>query len=137
MIRLLLLVSTLLLVVRRSLVVTTVDGDSMAPGLRSGDRVLVRRTRRVRRGQVVMLGYPPVPSGADTTGQYLLKRVVAVTGDRLDDGWAAPDVAGLGGQVVPPGCAVVLGDNRPSSWDSRHYGFVPGERVVGVVVRKL
>ena len=137
MIRLLLLASALLLAVRRALIVTTVDGDSMAPGLRSGDRVLVRRTRKVRRGQVVMLSYPELPGGVDTSGQYLLKRVVAVTGDRLGDGWAAPDVAGLGGQVVPHGHSVVLGDNRPSSWDSRHYGFVPGERVVGVVVRKL
>lgn len=137
MIRLLVVASALLLLVRRTLVVTTVDGDSMAPSLRCGDRVLVRRTRRIRRGQVVMLGYPRVPSGADTNGQYLLKRVVAVTGDRLDDGWAAPDVSGLGGQVVPDGCAVVLGDNRPSSWDSRHYGFVPRQRVVGVMVRKL
>jgi signal peptidase I len=123
--------------VRRFLVVTTVDGSSMAPALHSGDRVLVRRARKVRRGQVVMLGYPPVPSGADTSGQYLLKRVVAVTGDRIDHDWAAPDLTGLGGQVVPHGHSVVLGDNRPSSWDSRHYGFVPGERVVGVVLCKL
>ena len=137
MIRLLVLTAAALTVIRRSLIVTTVDGDSMAPGLRSGDRVLVRRTRRIRRGQVAMLGYPPVPSGADTSGQYLLKRVVAVTGDRLRDDWAAPDLVGLGGQVVPQGFSVVLGDNRPSSWDSRHYGFVPGERVVGVVLRKL
>ena len=121
----------------RFLLLTTVDGSSMAPGLRSGDRVLVRRTKKVQRGQIAMLGYPPLPSGADTTGQYLLKRVVAVGGDRLDPDWAAPDLVGLGGQVVPAGHAVVLGDNYPESWDSRHYGFVPAERVVGVVVRKL
>lgn len=121
----------------RFLLLTTVDGSSMEPGLRSGDRVLVRRTRKVRRGQIALLGYPPVPSGADTSGQYLLKRVVAVGGDRLAPGWAAPDLAGLGGQVVPAGHTVVLGDNRPDSWDSRHYGFVPAERVFGVVLRKL
>lgn len=137
MIRLLAPIAVLVLLVRRFLLATTVDGGSMAPALHSGDRVLVRRTRKVRRGQVALLGYPPVPSGTDTTGQFLLKRVVAVSGDRLDERWAAPDVAGIGGQVVPPGCAVVLGDNRPSSWDSRHYGFVPAERLVGVVLRKL
>nr|WP_281170634.1 hypothetical protein [Amycolatopsis balhimycina] len=38
----------------------------MAPGLRSGDRVLVRRTRRPRRGQVALLRYPRLPSGAPT-----------------------------------------------------------------------
>ena len=51
--------------------------------------------------------------------------------------WADPDVHGLGGAVVPAGCAVVLGDNRPTSWDSRHYGFVPRERMIGVVVRHV
>jgi signal peptidase I len=122
-------------VARRLLILTTVDGSSMTPALRSGDRVLVRRTRRPRRGQVALLRYPPLPSGAPTGEQLLLKRVVAVAGDRLPAEWADPDVHGLGGAVVPGGCAVVLGDNRPASWDSRHYGFVPRERVVGVVVR--
>lgn len=124
-------------VVRRALILTTVDGASMAPALRSGDRVLVRRTRHPRRGQVALLRYPPLPSGAPTGDQLLLKRVVAVAGDRVQPGWADPDVHGLGGATVPPGCTVVLGDNRPSSWDSRHYGFVPRERLVGVVVRPV
>ncbi|WP_026469027.1 S26 family signal peptidase [Amycolatopsis balhimycina] len=67
----------------------------------------------------------------------LLKRVVAVSGDRMPPSWADPDVHGLAGTVVPPGCTVVLGDNRPASWDSRHYGFVPRDRLVGVVVRHV
>ena len=121
---------------RRRLIMTTVDGPSMAPSLLSGDRVLVRRTRRPRRGQVALLRFPQLPSGA-TTDQLLLKRVVAVAGDRIPPGWADPDVHGLGGELVPAGCAVVLGDNRPTSWDSRHYGFVPRERIVGVVVRHV
>jgi len=124
-------------VARRRLIMTTVDGPSMAPALLSGDRVLVRRTRRPRRGQVALLRCPPLPSGAPAGDQLLLKRVVAVGGDRIPPGWAEPDVHGLGGEVVPGGCAVVLGDNRPTSWDSRHYGFVPRERIVGVVVRQV
>ncbi|MEA5363858.1 S26 family signal peptidase [Amycolatopsis sp., V23-08] len=120
---------------RRGLILTTVDGESMAPELASGDRVLVRRTRRPRRGQVALLRYPRLPSGAPTGEQLLLKRVVAVAGDRVPADWGDPDVHGLAGAVVPPGCAVVLGDNRPTSWDSRHYGFVPRERLVGVVLR--
>lgn len=124
-------------VARRVLILTTVDGSSMAPELRSGDRVLVRRTRRPRRGQVALLRYPQLPSGAPAGEQMLLKRVVAVAGDRIPPRWADPDVHGLGGAVVPGGCAVVLGDNRPTSWDSRHYGFVPRERMIGVVVRHV
>jgi signal peptidase I len=122
---------------RRALILTTVDGPSMTPALRSGDRVLVRRTRRPRRGQVALLRFPQLPSGAPTGDQLLLKRVVAVAGDRVPEGWAEPDVHGLAGAVVPAGCTVVLGDNRATSWDSRHYGFVPREQLVGVVVRQV
>lgn len=102
----------------------------MEPALRSGDRVLVRRTRRVRRGAVTLLRAP----GGDP---MLLKRVVAGPGDRLRPGWAEVDVQAIGGAVVPAGCAVVLGDNRDVSWDSRHYGFVARDQVIGVVIRQL
>jgi signal peptidase I len=122
---------------RRLLIVTTVDGTSMAPELRTGDRVLVRRTRHARRGQVALLRYPRLPSGAPTGDQLLLKRVVAVAGDRVPQEWADPDVHALAGASVPEGNVVVLGDNRPASWDSRHYGFVPRDRVIGVVVRQV
>ncbi|GAA0239158.1 S26 family signal peptidase [Actinomadura nitritigenes] len=131
----------LALAVRRVLVVTTVDGASMEPGLRSGGRVLVRRTRRARRGQVVLFWATDGPDGdgpaTGRSGTLLLKRVVAVQGDTLPAGWAEPDVEGIAGTTVPRGSLVVLGDNRPTSWDSRHYGYVSGDRLVGVVIRSL
>ncbi|MGI5321235.1 S26 family signal peptidase [Actinomadura nitritigenes] len=134
----------LALAVRRVLIVTTVDGPSMEPGLRSGVRVLVRRTKRARRGQVVLFWAPDGPDGPDGNGPpagrggtLLLKRVVAVQGDTLPAGWVEPDVEGIAGTTVPRGCLVVLGDNRPTSWDSRHYGYVSGDRLVGVVIRGL
>ncbi|NDU76999.1 hypothetical protein GWI34_30930, partial [Actinomadura sp. DSM 109109] len=45
--------------VRRRYLVTTVDGPSMEPGLRTGDRLIVRRTRRVRAGQIVVVRIVP------------------------------------------------------------------------------
>ncbi len=48
---------------------------------------------------------------------------------------AADDIAVV--LVVSPGHVVVLGDNRPTSWDSRHYGFVPRDRLVGVAIRRF
>ena len=130
------LLAAAVLAARRLLMVTTVDGTSMEPTLRSGDRVLIRRTHRPRRGQVVLMRFPDRP-GRPPDPQLLLKRVVAVDGDHVPGDWARPDTRAIGGATVPAGHAVVLGDNRPTSWDSRHFGFVPRDRVLGVMVRPL
>ena len=34
---------------------------------------------------------------------------------------------------MPPGYIFVVGDNRLGSWDSRHFGFVKADTVVGKV----
>jgi signal peptidase I len=124
------------LAARRLLIVITVDGPSMEPTLRSGEQVLIRRTHRLRRGQVVIMRLP-AKSGRPPDPQLLLKRVVAVSGDHLPDGWASPDLHGIGGSRVPPGCYVVLGDNQPVSTDSRYFGLVPRDLVVGVMLRRM
>ncbi|RJP26938.1 MAG: signal peptidase I, partial [Actinobacteria bacterium] len=36
--------------------------------------------------------------------------------------------------VVPEGAVMVMGDNRPNSNDSRRWGFVPLEAVIGRAV---
>ncbi|MFC4912493.1 S26 family signal peptidase [Actinomadura gamaensis] len=119
-----------LVAVRRTLILTTVDGTSMEPSLRSGDRVLIRRTRRVRRGQITLLRAVP-----DDT--LLLKRAVAVPGDHLPKDWADPDVKSLADTTVPRDTIVVLGDNRPTSWDSRHFGHVQRTQILGVLLARI
>ena len=58
------------------------DGNSMAPGLCDGQKVLVNRfvykLSQPERGDVVMF----VPNGNENTGYYI-QRVVGVSGDRL------------------------------------------------------
>ncbi|MFC4912121.1 S26 family signal peptidase [Actinomadura gamaensis] len=127
---------------RRRLIVVTVEGRSMAPTFLDGDRVLVRRRSLadVRLGDVVVLEPP-------STGEYLaapptngpgrgrtvawnVKRVVALPGDPVPDG-----VPGEGG-TVPSGKLAVFGDN-PDSVDSRQRGLYSGERLLGVVLRRL
>ncbi|MEU9509540.1 S26 family signal peptidase [Micromonospora sp. NPDC048170] len=113
----------------------------MAPTYMHGDRVLVRRSRpgRVRAGQVVVVDLPerlrPVPTGVDPAEALLqrrvIKRVVAMAGEPVP---AAIDTATT---VVPPNRMVLLGDNPEASGDSRQYGFVPLDAVVGVVVRRM
>lgn len=76
-----------------------VDGDSMLPALRPGDRLLVVRARRPRPGDVVTVADPRLAS------RTMVKRVGAV---------------GAGGITV-------LGDNAGASTDSRTLGPVaPG-----------
>lgn len=129
------------LLMRRIFLVTNVDGTSMEPALRSGDRVLVRKTKRVRAGQVVVFEIGDISNArapvARRSRQLLIKRVVAGPGDRIPAEWEHPDVHEIAGTVVPTGSFVLLGDNRATSWDSRHHGFVPTDRLVGVVTRHL
>ena len=46
-------------------------------------------------------------------------------------------VAHYGPDVVPPGEVYLLGDNRFDSIDSRNFGTVPADAVVGRVVGRL
>lgn len=45
--------------------------------------------------------------------------------------WNASELADFGPVTVPEGHYLVLGDNRDNSADSRVYGFVPREEIVG------
>lgn len=148
--------------------VFVVPSVSMEPTLQPGDRILVRlagaRGREPQRGSVVVLDRTAAfgdtrPSGAGEGGGDLVKRVVAVGGDRLrccapdgrlvlngtelNEPYLAPHVSpsNLRFDVqVPRGYLWVMGDNRPRSEDSRAYlglpggGLVPNDAVVGPVV---
>ncbi|TCB93401.1 S26 family signal peptidase [Micromonospora zingiberis] len=141
------LLAALVIRYRRGWVLVTVDGRSMVPALEPGDRVLVRRVppARVRIGQVVVVEEPvggawltpPVPWGATPTAgrRWIVKRAVAGPGDPVP----VEVTPAVGGDTtrVPPGHFVLLGDNRPGSCDSRTYGFVPGDRILGSVHRFL
>jgi type IV secretory pathway protease TraF len=53
-----------------------------------------------------------------------------------DQAEAVPAVACPAG-TVPPGKLVVLGDNVARRFDSRQIGYVPADRLLGVVLRPL
>ena len=128
---------------RRRLVVVVVEGSSMLPTFRPGDRVLVRRTSlaRIRSGQVLVLRRPKTPrdppmapAGVRLDQQpWIIKRAAALPGEPCP-----VDVLPSGtGTHVPGGWLAVLGDNPASRADSREFGLVPVDSVLGTVVRRL
>jgi signal peptidase I len=133
------------LALRKGFALVTVTGDSMMPTLAPGDHVLVRRARlgRLRPGQVVVVeapgveGYGAAPaSGPASRREWMIKRVAAVPGDPRPE-VGLPATAGPAGRPVPPGKFVVLGDNAAWSHDSRHIGYIPGDRLLGIAVRRI
>jgi signal peptidase I len=129
---------------RRRYLAVTVDGRSMLPTYRPGERLLVRRIgpREVRTGQVVVLsafGAPKPSRGLRPDGaasSWILKRVAAVPGDPIPrDTVAALRTAA--GTRVPADHLVVLGDNPAQSRDSRQAGYFTADRLLGTVVRRM
>jgi signal peptidase I len=123
--------------------VVTVAGTSMQPALKSGDRLLARRTRldRVKVGQVAVLRRPPeslILAGAfaDDHSGLLVKRIAAMPGDRVPAACQA-FADGQLPEIVPPGCFVMLGDNLRRSYNSRLAGLISGDLLFGVAVRRI
>jgi signal peptidase I len=128
-----------------------IPSESMAPTLRPGDHVLVEklsyRFGSPRRGDLVVFRSPD-------GGALAVKRIVGLAGDRvaIEDGLlaidghvqrepyvdhATVDSVFFGPVVVPRGDVFVMGDNRADSHDSRDYGAVPRQSLIGRVLTTL
>jgi signal peptidase I len=116
--------------VRRRLIVVRVRGDSMLPTLWDGEPILVRRCRpdTVRVGDVVVCRWPAGYRAAEA-GDLIVKRVAGVAGGPM------PNPLGGGEHRVPAGTIVVLSDGHGA--DSRAFGPLPYDRIVGVLVRPM
>ncbi|HEX4721803.1 MAG TPA: S26 family signal peptidase [Pseudonocardiaceae bacterium] len=121
-----------LIVLRRHYIIATVVGRSMSPTFTDGDRVLARRQRRYRVGDVIVFRVPgrPVVRGAPV---WRIKRVAAVAGDPIPAWLTGGGDRATG--TVPVDHLVVVGDNVGSQ-DSRHLGYIDTATVAGVVVRR-
>ncbi|WP_083511997.1 signal peptidase I [Amphibacillus sediminis] len=137
-----------------------VKGDSMLPNLHEGDRIIISKISSIDRFDEIAFVSP------DTDDNYV-KRVIGLPGDRiviendtlyindepyeesyLDDfksQLAEGQIftqdfdleADYGYQVVPDGTYFVLGDNRPISRDSRSFGVINEDSIIGEVVFRI
>ena len=125
-----------------------IPSASMVPTLEIHDRVLVNklsyRLHEVHRGDIVVFERANDEPG---TIRDLIKRVVAVEGDTIEsrgDTLYVNDqpvqepyrkTSNLGGQVarvtIAPDQVFVMGDNRTDSTDSRVFGPIEEDRIVG------
>jgi len=141
----LLLALLLALLIRGFLVETyLVYGPSMEPSLHEGERLLVNklvyRFREPSPGEIVVFNEP------GDNGRNLVKRVVAVSGQKLEirngdvfvDGSLVRETYvisasndSLPAHEVPEEMVFVMGDNRANSLDSRYFGPVPHDYVRG------
>ncbi|WP_431932905.1 S26 family signal peptidase [Nonomuraea jabiensis] len=115
---------------RVTYLVIRVSGDSMAPALTHGDRLLARRTdlAALRKGQIAVVSSPH-----QIGSEFLVKRVAALPGDPVPERVRRI----VADDVVPAGRFVLIGDNTEVSFDSREHGFFHADDLRAVTVRKL
>ncbi|MFT8321824.1 MAG: signal peptidase I [Bacillus sp. (in: firmicutes)] len=135
-----------------------VEGESMMPTLQNGNKLVVNKigykVRDFHHFDVIVFH-------ANKKEDYV-KRVIGIPGDKVEykddhlyingemyresflDRYRKQVAAGrltgdftlkeiTGKSSVPKDMLFVLGDNRLGSWDSRHFGFIPIDQVVGKV----
>ncbi|HVN69183.1 MAG TPA: signal peptidase I [Candidatus Binatia bacterium] len=127
-----------------------VAGLSMEPYIRSGEYVLINtfayRFGSPHRGEIVAFRHE------EDARAVFIKRVIGLPGDRiridrgqvylngnkLDEPYVQrADSRSFGEIVVPPSSVYVLGDNRAESEDSRSFGPVGDDRLIGRAVAGL
>lgn len=114
---------------------TTVEvkGPSMEPTFFEKDHVLVSKAYwlvgDLKRGDIVVVKSPK------TEGELVIKRINRVGGEPVDFFNLPQDYSLTNGEyTVPDHEYYVLGDNRPVSEDSRTWGPVDKDEVIGKVI---
>lgn len=144
------LTALMFLVIRFAVQNFNIEGHSMEPSLHDQELILVDKWTYLfhppTRGDVIVFIAPPQPS------QDYIKRVIGIPGDvitiqnttiivdgvPLKETYVDPRNQGttfedkpVVNMVVPPNDYFVLGDNRANSSDSRVWGFVPKQNIIG------
>ena len=138
------LIIVLIVVLIRTFIITPVrvNGNSMKPTLFDREILLLtKNNRNIKRFDIIVLKFE---------GERLVKRVVGLPGEHLkyvnnqlyvndnliEDSFSNSitisfDIKELGYEVIPDNHYFVLGDNRSESKDSRFFGMVDIDDIVG------
>jgi len=125
-----------------------VSGASMEPTFDNRDYLIIDeityRFREPERGEVIVFRYPQDPK------VYFIKRIVGLPGDRVvikngkvvvysggQEIKISGDTNGSVDRTMGEGQYFVLGDNRYNSFDSRNWGPVPRENIIGLTRLKI
>jgi signal peptidase I len=121
-----------------------IESVSMEPTLYAGNFVVVSKLTyqfaEPDRGDIIVFHYPPNPEK-----DPYIKRVIGLPGDivnvrekevlindvRIAEPYLESPTRQGGEWTVPPDSLFVMGDNRNNSSDSRSWGVVPLENVIG------
>jgi signal peptidase I len=100
-----------------------VHGNSMTPNFHNGDYLIIDeityRFREPKRGEVVVFRYPK------NTSQFFIKRIEGLPGETIN------------GATLAENEYYVLGDNLLASSDSRFWGPLKSNLIVGRAVLRL
>lgn len=143
-----------------------VDGPSMETTLQDNDRLIINKVPRTlskithndyipKRYNIIVFNHQGEFSGSDVTKRQLIKRVIAVPGDRIvikdsvvtiynsenpngllvdkvgPEAAVIENTSGNIDETIGEGEVFVMGDNRANSLDSRNLGTVRSEDIIG------
>lgn len=122
-----------------------VESVSMQPTLFAGDMVIVNKlayrfNNTPHRGDVIVFKYPPDPDsipyikrviGLPSDQVHIANGKVYINGQVIDEPYLKVTTDRGGDWTVPEKQLFVMGDNRNNSRDSRAWGFVPFENIIG------
>lgn len=117
-----------------------VNGNSMAPTLNDGEKILYKKTDSFKRFDIIVFKYD---------SNTLIKRIYGLPGETIvinngkiyidsieliDDNYAYNYTDGDNNIILGDNQYFVLGDNREISLDSRHFGPIDKKGIKGIVI---
>ena len=141
-----------------------VSGQSMFPTFDTGHYLIVSKISYelgspIKRDSVVVFKFPPSAGVPQEDGKDLIKRVIGIPGDTVTENGNIVTISnsqssttetldqsyvGSAEQMslnftitLKPNQYFVMGDNRANSYDSRYWGVLPREDIIGEPILRL